>query len=164
MEESTISVSPCSCSSMAGSSLTGLASRSPAIGTPESRTSGTDPLTEIPCRRIQRFAVGINGRLHVLGEVGIGHRRVAELLFIRLHQRDALTDFPAWSLRRLDDGHRTMVLLHDHLDAFLDLGQYGVNIAGEFGFGNADRGHVFDRSVSSSWALSLRGCVHCRDG
>src|SRR5271157_6455948 len=108
MEESTISVSPRSCSSVANSALTGLASRSAPISTPESRTSGTDPLTEIPCRRIQRLAVGIDGRLHVLGEVGIGHRCVAQLLFMRLRQRDALADFPARTLRRFDDGHRTM--------------------------------------------------------
>ncbi len=41
-----------------------------------------------------------------------------------------------------------MVLLDNHLDAFLDLGQYGVDVASEFGFCNADRRHVFDDSVS----------------
>ena len=39
MDESTISVSPCSPSSVASNSLTGLAARSPAISTPESRTN-----------------------------------------------------------------------------------------------------------------------------
>ena len=34
-----------------------------------------------------------------------------------------------------------MVLLHDHLNAFLDLGQDGVDIAGKFGFRDADRRH-----------------------
>jgi hypothetical protein len=33
-----------------------------------------------------------------------------------------------------------MVLLHDHLDAFPDLGQYGMGIAGEFGFCNPKNG------------------------
>ena len=75
---------------------------------------------------------------------------------MRLRQSDALADFPARTLRRLDDGHRTMVLLHDHLDAFLDLGQHAVDIAGEFGFCNADRYHCFDHSV---YSLSLSSFV-----
>ena len=86
MEESTISVSPCSCSSVASSSLTGLASAR--------RRSAARSRGLIPCWRIQRLAVGIDSRLHVLGEVGVGHRRVAELRFTRLRQRDALADFP----------------------------------------------------------------------
>src|ERR1019366_9886649 len=80
----------------------------------------------IPWRWTKRFAVGIDGRLHVSGEVGIGHRNVAQLLFMRPRQCDALADFPARTLRRLDDGHGTMVLLHDHLDAFLDLGEHSI--------------------------------------
>src|ERR1017187_726413 len=60
-----------------------------------------------------------------------------KLLFIRLRQSDALADFPARTLRRLDDGHGAMVLLHDHLGALLDLCQHGVEYGGRFGFRNA---------------------------
>ena len=99
--------------------------------------------------------MGIDARLHVVGEVGIWHRRIAELRFICLRKSDALADFPAWTLRRPDDGHGTMVLLHNHLDALLDLGQHGMDIAGEFGFRNVNRRHLFDDTVSSlspAWA------------
>jgi len=34
-----------------------------------------------------------------------------------------------------------MILLHDHLDSFLDLGQNGMDITGELGLGNAQRPH-----------------------
>jgi hypothetical protein len=44
-------------------------------------------------------------------------------------------------------------LLHDHLAAFLDLGRHGVDIAGESGFCNADRRHLFDRP----WGQEQRG-------
>lgn len=50
-------------------------------------------------------------------------------------------------MRRLDDGHRTMVLLDDHLDALPDLLQNAGEIAGEFCFGDADSRHLFDHSV-----------------
>jgi hypothetical protein len=43
-----------------------------------------------------------------------------------------------------------MVLLHDHLGALLDLGQDGVDIAGELGFRDAERPHSFDHSVYHS--------------
>jgi hypothetical protein len=39
----------------------------------------------------------------------------------------------------MDHSHRAMILLHDHLDAFLDLGQNAMDITGEFGLGNAQR-------------------------
>ena len=42
---------------------------------------------------MQRLAVRINSRLYVLGEFGIGYRRVAKLFFIRLRQSDAFADF-----------------------------------------------------------------------
>jgi len=42
-------------------------------------------------------------------------------------------------VRRFNDGHRAMILLHDHLDALLDLRQHGMYIAREFGFCNMDR-------------------------
>src|ERR1017187_521989 len=96
----------------------------------------------IPCWRIQRLAVGIDGRLHVLGEVGIGHWRVAEILFISLRPSDALAAFPARSWRRLDDGHRTVGPLYDPLGAVLHLGKHAVEIAGKFGLRNADRCHI----------------------
>ena len=35
-----------------------------------------------------------------------------------------------------------MILLHDHLDAFLDVGQNGMYVTGEFGLGNAERPHT----------------------
>src|ERR1017187_848185 len=89
------------------------------------RRSATRSRGLVPCRRSQWLAVGIDGRLHILGKVGIERRRVAKLLFIRLRQSDALADFPARTLRRLDDGHGAMVLLHDHLGALLDLSPFG---------------------------------------
>jgi hypothetical protein len=36
-----------------------------------------------------RATADIEGRLHVLGEPGIGHRSVAEPLFVRLRQSEA---------------------------------------------------------------------------
>jgi hypothetical protein len=47
------------------------------------------------------------------------------------------------------NGHSTMILLHDHFDAFLNLLQHGVDIASEFGFSTADGRHLFDHNVSS---------------
>lgn len=55
-----------------------------------------------------------------------------------------LRDHPARGLRGLDDRYGTMVLFHDHLDALLDLGQHGVEVAREFGFTDSDDPHVFD--------------------
>ena len=66
----------------------------------------------------------IDGSLHVAGEVGVRHRRVAEPVFVRLCQRDTFTDLAPRTLRRLDNCHGTMVLLHDHLDTLIpDSGQ-----------------------------------------
>jgi|HubBroStandDraft_1064217.scaffolds.fasta_scaffold1162291_1 hypothetical protein len=45
-----------------------------------------------------------------------------------------------------------MVLLHDHLNAFLDLGQHAVNIPGEFGFCDSDRRH--DSTIARSLAAA----------
>ena len=73
----------------------------------------------IPCRRIQRLAVGIDGCLHILGEVGISNGRIAELLLVCLRQSDAFADLPAWTLRRFDNRDRAMVPLHDDFDASL---------------------------------------------
>src|ERR1039458_4070327 len=89
------------------------------------RRSATRSRGLVPCRRSQWLVVGIDGRLHILGKVGIERRRVAKLLFIRLRQSDALADFPARTLRRLDDGQGAMVLLRDHLGALLDLSPFG---------------------------------------
>src|ERR1017187_8360155 len=83
------------------------------------RRSATRSRGLVPCRRSQWLAVGIDGRLHILGEVGIERRRVAELLFIRLRRSDALADFPARTLRRLDDGHGRSLLTGDRLNVFL---------------------------------------------
>jgi hypothetical protein len=96
--------------------------------------------------------MGIDSRLHVLGEVGIGHRRVAQFLFMRLRQCDALTDFPPWTLRRFDDGYGTMVLFHDHLDAFPNLSQHGVYIALVL-FLKCGPSPSLDHSVSSAFRL-----------
>lgn len=114
------------------------------LGTTAPRSRGL-----IPCRWIEWLPMGIDGRLQVLGEVGIGHRRVAQFLLVCLRECDALADLPPGALRRSDDGYGTMVLLHDHLDAFLDLGQHGVDIAGEFSFCDA----------SSLDAADMSGCA-----
>ncbi len=50
-------------------------------------------------------------------------------------------DFAASHPRRLDHGDRTMILFDHDLHAFLDSVQYGMNIAGKFGFCDAD-GHL----------------------
>ena len=41
---------------------------------------------------------------------------------------------PPAAVRHPNDGHRAMVLLYDYLHTFPDFLQYGVEIAGEFGF------------------------------
>ncbi len=78
-----------------------------------------------------------DGRFDILGEVRIDSR-----CGVGGEQSDALADLPARRWRCFDDCHRAVVLFHDHLDAFLDLGQYGVNIPSEFGFCNTDRRHA----------------------
>jgi hypothetical protein len=91
--------------------------------------------------------MSFNGNLHVPREVLIGHRRVAELLLICPCQCDTLADFAAWEVGGLDDRYGAMVLLEDHVHTFLDFGldfgQYGVGIASEFSFCDADRRHLF---------------------
>ena len=91
--------------------------------------------------------MGVDSGLHIFGEVAIRHRRVAELPLVCSCQSDAFADPPARTLRRFDNSHRTMVLLHDDLHASLHFLQYGVGIAGECGFCDADRHFVFDRST-----------------
>ena len=39
-----------------------------------------------------------------------------------------------------------MILLDQDFGALLDLGQDGVDVAGKFGFGNAERPHTHDHS------------------
>ena len=75
---------------------------------------------------------GDNG-LQVLSEVGIECDRGVP--FLRLPED--LRDGPSAPVRRTNDRQWTLVLLHDYLGALRDLGQDGVNIAGEFGFRNA---------------------------
>jgi hypothetical protein len=98
---------------------------------------------------MQRLSVRLDSRLHIFREVGIGHWRVAEFLFIRLRQSDAFAELPARTLRRPDNRHGLVVMLHDHLDTVLDPNQHSMDIAGEFGFCDADRRHILDDSVSS---------------
>jgi len=70
----------------------------------------------------------------------------------RFRQGDALGQQPALGKRRTDDGYRVMILLDQDFGALPDLGQDGVDVAGEFGFGNAERPHIHDHSgYSSSW-------------
>jgi len=69
-------------------------------------------------------------RLETLSEVGI--ERNGGVALPRLPED--LRDRPPAAMRRTDYGHGTMILLHDHLDAFLDPGQHGMDVAGEFGF------------------------------
>jgi hypothetical protein len=47
----------------------------------------------------------------------------------------------------MDDCNRAMVLLNDDFSALLDLGKHGMDVASEFGFGNADSHHRFDNSA-----------------
>jgi hypothetical protein len=98
---------------------------------------------------MQRLSVCLDGRLHIFREVGIGHWRVAELLFIRLRQSDAFAELPARTLRRPDNRHGLVVMLDDHLDTVLDSHKHSMDIAGEFGFCDADRRHNYDDSVSA---------------
>ena len=106
---------------------------------------------------MQRLQVCLDSRLHIFREVGIGHRRVAELLFMRLRQSDAFAELPARTLRRPDHRHGLVVMLHDYLDTVLDPDQHSVYIAGEFGFCDADRRHIFDDSAADSIYRRLVG-------
>lgn len=90
--------------------------------------------------------------LQILSEVRIECNRGVALLRLPEDFRDR----PPASVRRTDDRHGTMILLDDHLDAFLDLGQHGMDVACEFGFRDADRSHRFDHSVYSSSLSSTR--------
>jgi hypothetical protein len=83
---------------------------------------------------MQPLSVCLDSRLHIFREVGIGHRRVAEPLFIRLRQSDAFADLPARTLRRPDNRHGLVVMFHNHLDTVLDPDQHSMDIAGEFGW------------------------------
>src|ERR1035437_786042 len=98
---------------------------------------------------MQRLSVRLDSRLHIFREGGIGHWRVAELLFVRLRLSDAFADLPARTLRRPDNRHGLVVMLHDHLDTVLDRDQHRMDVAGEFGFRDADRRHTVDDSVSA---------------
>jgi hypothetical protein len=95
-----------------------------------------------------RLSVCLDSRLHILREVTIGHWRVAEPLFIGLRQSDTFADLASRALRRPDNRHGLVVLFHDHLDTVLDPDQHSMDIAGEFGFRNAERRHILDDSVS----------------
>lgn len=70
---------------------------------------------------MERLTMGIDGRLYVSCKLGIRCGRITELCFMRLCEGDALADLPAGLPRRLNNGHRTMVLLHDNFQTFLDL-------------------------------------------
>jgi hypothetical protein len=111
---------------------------------------------------VQRLSVCLDGRLHIFREVGIGHWRVAEPLFIRLRQSDAFADPPARTLRRPDNRHGLVVMLHNHLDTVLDPDQHSMDIAGEFGLCDADRRHTLHDSVSAC-ELSASGWPTVRD-
>ena len=49
-----------------------------------------------------------------------------------------------------------MILPQDRFDAFLDLGQHGMDVTGEFSFCDADLCHRFDDSVY----LGLKPFLH----
>jgi hypothetical protein len=85
-----------------------------------------------------RFPVSVDALLHVPSEVRIGHRRIAELFFVCLGQRDALADFAAHWFGLLHHGERPVIFtLDDDLVATLDVFENGSDIAHEFGFGDA---------------------------
>ena len=65
---------------------------------------------------------------------------------VPLHPEDLRLRLPA-AVRHTDNSHGTKVLLHDHRP-FLNLGQPGIYVAREVGFGDAYYRHVSDRSVS----------------
>jgi hypothetical protein len=67
--------------------------------------------------------MSIDGRLHVPGEVRIGHRPVAQVLLVCPNQRDAFADPRSWTSRRADHRDWSVIPLHDHFDAGLDYGQ-----------------------------------------
>src|SRR5258705_34494 len=88
----------------------------------------------LPGGRIPWLLVAGDDSLQILSEVRIDRNR--GVAFLRLPED--LRDRPPASVRRTDDSHGTMVLLHDHLDAFLDLRQHAMDIAGKFGLRNTD--------------------------
>jgi hypothetical protein len=90
--------------------------------------------------------VSIDNCLHVGGEIRVRHRRVAEILFIRLRNRDALAQLATRAL--LHDDHLQIFLMHP--------GQDGMNIAGEFGFCKAWRLRSY--RFSDEKAKSRRFC------
>ncbi len=44
----------------------------------------------MPCGRTQRLTVSVNGCLNVRREIGVRNRRIAEVVFVRLRDSDAL--------------------------------------------------------------------------
>ena len=97
-----------------------------------------------------------DNRLQVLSEVRIECDCGVALLRVP----EDLRDGPSAPVRCANHRRGTMVVLHDHFDAFLDLGQHGVDIAGEFGLRNADRCHRFDHSVCPD-SLSFPASALC---
>src|SRR5689334_5827363 len=75
---------------------------------------------------MERLAVRVNSGLYIFGEIGVRHWRVTQLLFICLRQSDTRADLTAGTLRSFGHRDRSVVLLHDYLNAFLDLRQYVV--------------------------------------
>ena len=60
-----------------------------------------------------------------------------------------------------------MISLYDDLDAFLNLCQHGIGIAGEFGFANVERSHNNDHTtvegvVGLTELESVTSCVSSR--
>ena|SRR5712692_5358696 len=88
----------------------------------------------IPCGSIQRRAACVDGRLHIFGEVGIGYRRIAGFLFVRLSQRDALGDSAAHRSSRANDGERLRVAFDYHFAASLDTLQDSRKVANRISF------------------------------
>jgi len=89
--------------------------------------------------------VFVDARLDISSEVEVRERSVPEFFFISLGQGDAFAELPAWACRvgGLDHCDGAVILLDDDLNALLDLGQYGVEVARDFGFAHVEDGHWF---------------------
>jgi len=79
--------------------------------------------------------MSVNSCLNVRSEIVVWNRRIAEILFVRLRNGDALAKPAAWAVRSPNHRDGPGVPLDDYLQALIaDSGQDGMNVGGEFGF------------------------------
>ncbi len=83
----------------------------------------------------------------------IGHRCIAEFLFVGLGEGNPFANFPAHGLRLLHHGHCTVIFtLDDEFVTPLDLSGTARTSQASSGLCHADHGHILDDGFSVSTA------------